>query len=51
MYKFSANLGLLWNVFSAEEDIKLFGFDAIEFQYGLKENDVRKHHCYSYLWL
>ena len=36
MYKFSANLGLLWNEFSQIDAIyksKEYGFDAVEFQF------------------
>ena len=47
MYKFSANLGLLWTEFSQIEAIykaKENGFDAVEFQFPYKHDavDVKK---------
>ena len=47
MYKFSANLGLLWNEFSQIDAIyksKEYGFDAVEFQfpYQFDSKDIKK---------
>ena len=47
MYKFSANLGLLWNEFSQIDAIyksKEYGFDAVEFQfpYEFDSKDIKK---------
>ena len=47
MYRFSANLGLLWNEFTQIEAIykaKENGFDAVEFQFPYQHDakDIKK---------